>query len=227
MIDVLKSVSLSFKTIHPYEYQVFDAVQLQVVRIYTLGVTHYDCSLVKTGLDEAVVSLNAVKEILQAGYGENIKAKNVFEVITSAQKFISKRKKKAAFDYFIFYRDYIRNIQTGLRELRNETVKGNIYRFEALNLNAGSIFEEDAYYTHFFTRLQKKNKNADLVLLGKTLFFDPILSRNNKIACATCHRPQKAFTDGLAKASGTLKAASTSARRLRNFSMCGRKSMVG
>jgi cytochrome c peroxidase len=31
--------------------------------------------------------------------------------------------------------------------------------------------------------------------LGRTLFFDPILSLNGKRSCASCHRPQKAFTD--------------------------------
>jgi cytochrome c peroxidase len=38
----------------------------------------------------------------------------------------------------------------------------------------------------------------DGVLLGRKLFYDPILSGNNKISCASCHHPQKAFTDGLA-----------------------------
>ena len=34
--------------------------------------------------------------------------------------------------------------------------------------------------------------------LGKMLFFDPILSGNNTIACGSCHKPHLAFTDGLA-----------------------------
>src|SRR5690606_18402143 len=40
------------------------------------------------------------------------------------------------------------------------------------------------------------------ILLGKNLFYDPALSGNNQISCATCHMPQKAFTDG--QALGTL-----------------------
>jgi len=32
--------------------------------------------------------------------------------------------------------------------------------------------------------------------LGRRLFFDPILSRNRQAACATCHDPNRAFTDG-------------------------------
>ncbi|MEJ8800784.1 cytochrome-c peroxidase [Pontibacter sp. H249] len=36
------------------------------------------------------------------------------------------------------------------------------------------------------------------VLLGRMLFFDPILSKNGKVSCASCHQPEKAFTDGAA-----------------------------
>ncbi len=32
---------------------------------------------------------------------------------------------------------------------------------------------------------------------GRQLFFDPILSSNNKQSCGGCHQPGKAFTDGL------------------------------
>lgn len=32
--------------------------------------------------------------------------------------------------------------------------------------------------------------------LGKRLFYDPILSSDNSISCASCHQPEQAFTDG-------------------------------
>ena len=40
------------------------------------------------------------------------------------------------------------------------------------------------------------------VALGKMLFFDPRLSGDNRLSCASCHRPDKAFTDGLAFSPG-------------------------
>jgi cytochrome c peroxidase len=40
------------------------------------------------------------------------------------------------------------------------------------------------------------------VELGRRLFYDTRLSRNDSIACATCHQPQFAFTDGKAKSLG-------------------------
>ena len=43
---------------------------------------------------------------------------------------------------------------------------------------------------------------AAKIALGKQLFFDPRLSGDNKMSCATCHLPGQAFTDGVAKAVG-------------------------
>jgi len=36
------------------------------------------------------------------------------------------------------------------------------------------------------------------VALGEKLFFDPLLSKNVQISCASCHVPRKAFSDGVA-----------------------------
>lgn len=40
------------------------------------------------------------------------------------------------------------------------------------------------------------------VALGRRLFFDPRLSGNNAMSCATCHLPQSALADGLPRARG-------------------------
>jgi len=39
--------------------------------------------------------------------------------------------------------------------------------------------------------------------LGRLLFFDPILSKNQDMSCATCHNPSLGFSDGLATAKGS------------------------
>lgn len=43
---------------------------------------------------------------------------------------------------------------------------------------------------------------AEKVELGRLLFFDPVLSVNNDIACATCHHPDLGFSDGQAASIG-------------------------
>lgn len=40
--------------------------------------------------------------------------------------------------------------------------------------------------------------------LGRYLFFDPVLSRNGQVSCATCHDPNQGFSDGLPQSRGVL-----------------------
>lgn len=43
---------------------------------------------------------------------------------------------------------------------------------------------------------------AALAALGEWLFFEPGLSADGTVSCATCHDPERAFTDGLARPVG-------------------------
>lgn len=54
------------------------------------------------------------------------------------------------------------------------------------------------------------NKYADNLAaaeFGHKLFFDKRLSKNGQVACASCHIPEKSFTDGLAKSEGIGKTS--------------------
>lgn len=42
--------------------------------------------------------------------------------------------------------------------------------------------------------------------LGRYLFFDPVLSKDGTVSCATCHQPQKGFSDGLKTSTGIHQA---------------------
>lgn len=45
--------------------------------------------------------------------------------------------------------------------------------------------------------------------LGEKLFFDPVLSRDSSISCASCHKPEFAFADTVASSAGIFKRAGT------------------
>lgn len=42
---------------------------------------------------------------------------------------------------------------------------------------------------------QNGDRNTAKVALGRALFFDPILSADSSLSCASCHRPEFAFAD--------------------------------
>jgi len=54
----------------------------------------------------------------------------------------------------------------------------------------------------YFQFLRRSSATVEEIDLGRQLFFDPRLSRNGKMSCATCHKPELNWTDGLARARG-------------------------
>jgi cytochrome c peroxidase len=69
---------------------------------------------------------------------------------------------------------------------------------------AGSSSVEPAYsgLDRDFPAINGPDASAETVELGRLLFFDPVLSKNNDISCATCHNPDLGFTDGKEQAVG-------------------------
>ncbi len=57
----------------------------------------------------------------------------------------------------------------------------------------------DAYFPYL---VRKRDARTGEVELGRRLFFDPRLSRSGAMSCASCHRPEKAMSDGLPRAVG-------------------------
>jgi cytochrome c peroxidase len=52
--------------------------------------------------------------------------------------------------------------------------------------------------------------NPQAAQMGQKLFFDSRFSANGEVSCATCHKPELMFTDGLPRAKGVGKSARSS-----------------
>jgi cytochrome c peroxidase len=48
--------------------------------------------------------------------------------------------------------------------------------------------------------------NQQAIKLGESLFFDPRLSGTARISCASCHQPERDFSDGLPRATGIVRS---------------------
>jgi cytochrome c peroxidase len=81
--------------------------------------------------------------------------------------------------------------------MRDLSVTENTYNTSAVSYNIRSVFDPHAYNSYFFLPGKRNVSHEKVADLGRTLFFDPALSANNLRACASCHQPGKAFTDGL------------------------------
>lgn len=87
-----------------------------------------------------------------------------------------------------------------------------VNNYPQMRLHEGMLVPVEPYSAEPATGLQKpfppvlmradNPTTPERVELGKLLFFDPILSGDNKMSCAHCHHPDLGFSDGLPRARG-------------------------
>ena len=63
-----------------------------------------------------------------------------------------------------------------------------------LGVNKNSLVEIfPAHFPEPTYDFEKNPLNQETITLGRTLFYDPLLSKDNSISCASCHSPYNAF----------------------------------
>ena len=87
-----------------------------------------------------------------------------------------------------------------LAETKTETTKSQLTKATVWNESELAAIQRLAFSNLGESPELKVNKvasNPKAAELGHHLFFDTRLSSNGKISCASCHHPDKYFTDGL------------------------------
>lgn len=182
-----------------------DAIRLQLVRLFTLGVTGFDTPGSLHALPEAVSSLTAMRKVTGSILQERGQATANVPLIAQLDSAIAYLQQPVSFDDFdrlTFLRNHIEPLYNRYARLFNtQSSGGNI----AWNNNSTHIFSDDFLDPYYFTALTAKEDSRALRTLGEKLFYDPILSHNNQISCGTCHQPGLAFTDGRAKSASNVQ----------------------
>lgn len=76
------------------------------------------------------------------------------------------------------------------------TLKGE----RVFRTTARTLFDKNALNPMPYAMIFAESLDPKQVELGRLLFYEPLLSENNERSCASCHQPEKAFTDGLSRA---------------------------
>lgn len=188
---------------------VFEASRRSTVRIFTLGVTGFDTPGSQNALPEAAAAFASVEHALRV-YMPLLEQKDRGMAIlldarlSNTSAYLAQNKDFDAFDRLTFLTQHVNPIYELIyqaqRTLGIETVAEvetlpQPVRYEALNLFEPK-FLNAGYYANLKLEAPETERRA---ALGRLLFFDPVLSENGTTSCATCHRPNKAFTDGLPK----------------------------
>lgn len=178
--------------------QVLEAARIELIRVMTLSITGFDAPLLKSGIEEALVSLQAIEKALDPYMkksGDNI----VWKYFVSCEVSLAKTSNFDSFDRLYFLTHYALPLQENLG-LMISRMGLEINEKGVLNYNAKNLFSPDALSTAAFGG--NATGNRALAELGEKLFFETRLSSNGTRSCASCHNPALHFTDGLPKSIG-------------------------
>lgn len=180
--------------------QIFDALRLGVFKITTLGITGFDTPVSNLLFPESKEALNGIQQIVNL-YTDGLKSYKSFsktnDLLAKAQAQLSKTADKNTFDYLTYITTYLDPLSVSLHNLQVEANIPFVKRISMLKPEAASLFAENAFDLDAVAAEERLKSNAEKIALGKKLFYDTQLSKNNDRSCASCHNPAKAFTDGL------------------------------
>ncbi len=189
------------REVTPQRFFIFTHQQL--MRIISLGIAGFDAPVSFLGLQETVVSLESLKEVYQLSIQPLVLEKKAdldarfLKNISAAQDFIKGNPDFESFDRYTFIREYMNPITRNWVDIRKTADIWEPVNNKPFNFDASTFFEADAFNLEFFTPPINRNPTEKRIALGKKLFFDPKLSENGKMACVSCHAPQKAWADGM------------------------------
>ncbi|AZB08132.1 cytochrome C peroxidase [Chryseobacterium sp. G0162] len=202
LINKSNTIKTNFQVITISKDQVFDALRQEAFRISSLGISGFDTPISGVFLKEIPSSLEGIKETLEqisTDRSKNKALKSIITEINAATEILKKNTDKNTFDYVNFIPDHLNKITTLLLDFKNQEKIPDVEVTTALNKNAATFFSKNAFNPNAFTPGKEYAFSEEKAALGQQLFKDNMLSNNNNRSCATCHIPEKAFTDGLAK----------------------------
>ncbi|GAB3325278.1 cytochrome c peroxidase [Larkinella ripae] len=181
----------------------FDLLRLQLFRTITLGISGFDTPNCQTAIPEAAVSIETIRRYV--AFYQPLDAPGFVALASLFQKTGDYLNRNPVFDKFDragFILALANPLSTQLLAHQQQLAIWPFAEVRALRTTARTLFDTNAFDPDFYAPTVALRSNRARVLLGKKLFFDPILSVNanaagEKRSCASCHQPSRAFTDGL------------------------------
>lgn len=176
------------------------AMRQQLIRDFSMGVTGFDTPGSLNGLEEVQSSFQGMLTFFKDNYNGNTVAKNeVIHLFKEAIAYLNNPVSFEDFDRLTFLKSFVDPLYKKLGELEGAVNPDYLKYTSGWNTESTSIFAADFLNPYYFTELKKGDDSKELRELGKTLFYDPIVSNEGKLSCASCHNPDKGFTDGVPK----------------------------
>jgi cytochrome c peroxidase len=185
----------------PGDAYLFDAMRQEIGRVSTLGIAGFDVTLSGDAMDESAEALIGVREAFvpyrsRVSRGDPAALARLDTAFGGAVAYLRGHPDFDRFDRLAFLAGHAIPLAHALAAARRAAGIGAASRPRAWSASAGSLFDEGAIDPHYFAATDAPRPTPALVALGRDLFFEPALSPSRTRSCASCHVPERAFTDG-------------------------------
>ncbi len=194
---ILNNLKYTVRSNSLSDANVFEAIRLEVLTIMSLGISGFDSPVSFQSISETKSSLQGIETIVfcYEPADETITQK-LHSVFDGAYQYLARHTDFDAFDRATFIRKYLNPLSETLYIYQQELKIPNNAWVSAVKMDKPTFFSKDLFDADFFSPAYNRNLKPEAAVLGKMLFFDPVLSGNHSRSCASCHSPAKAFSDG-------------------------------
>lgn len=208
LILLVNSLNQKFSTLvdalilrsHFQQFEIIEACRLELIRIFSLGVTGFDTPGSLNALNESRVALEGMHSVFKISFEETSGRRAVEKKFNQAIDFLKRDVTFEGFDRMAFLKDYVDPLYKELKDFHQTLHLPTSASLEigehSWNFNSSSIFAEDLLNPYYYGMLPRGDDTPELRQLGERLFFEKQLSRSGKLSCASCHKPELAFSDG-------------------------------
>lgn len=176
---------------------IFDAMRLEVFRIVSMGITGFDSPVAFHSLPEVAAALESMQRQFRHYTKTNDgPAAQLHSAFDAALAYVRKSPDFDAFDRLEFIKHYANPLSNSVIDAQKTLGIPVFTEKRLLSTSARALTDSGAFDANYFINFEEQSMTSERIALGKMLFFNPILSNNSGRTCATCHQPDKAFTDG-------------------------------
>lgn len=201
LIDKFTKLRTHYSTLIIERSNLTEAIRLELIRIMCLTLNGYDSTINKEISEECSYSLEGIQTLMSI-YGIH-NNEEVQHILDRSKKYLKVNTDSDKLDRLHFTVNYLQplyNTVCSFFDRLNITYSQVNY---AVDFNNHQVFDIASINKQHFSLYRDDTIHLKQQQeLGWLLFFDPILSGNNKRACASCHKPELAFTDGNNKSIG-------------------------
>lgn len=213
--DVLALIDTSIAAVQTFEadsitsqlssyHHFFLANRLYLLNLAAIYTTGFECPDTSEIIPEIRAMSLAVKNIytnFNTSFPSTPLSKEYLDANDKLIAFVNDQASAfSSFDHFSFIKDFVNPLFRMNQQFINRYQVRTISQVDiSLENEVYSIFDKRLYHAQnnkgIFSLIEDEKMLAEIKKMGKLLFYDPILSGNNKRSCASCHKPTEYFTD--------------------------------